>query len=167
MCQIKLIHNDTDSNRVEVWTQICLNSLLLCQTALHQAHHSGIWHSTISNNHSWNLLLLYFPCLMIPPLFLQPPVDKSFSFIAQTQGLQVHRPQKGEKEGGAEGVCVGGAGMGGGNGKENGQSGDKRGRNRAPLPWFNLYTHPSCPSPPATSQTPATPLCFARLPCNT
>lgn len=46
---------------------------------------------------------------MIPPLFLQPPVDKSFSFIAQTQGLQVHRPQKGEKEagggvGGVEGV---------------------------------------------------------------
>lgn len=34
---------------------------------------------------------------MIPPLFLQPPVDKSFSFIAQTQGLQVHRPQKGGK----------------------------------------------------------------------
>lgn len=40
---------------------------------------------------------------MIPPLFLQPPVDKSFSFIAQTQGLQVHRPQKGE-EGGRRGV---------------------------------------------------------------
>ena len=41
---------------------------------------------------------------MIPPLFLQPPVDKSFSFIAQTQGLQVHRPQKGAKKGGSAGV---------------------------------------------------------------
>lgn len=39
---------------------------------------------------------------MIPPLFLQPPADKSFSFIAQTQGLQVHRPQK--EEGGGAGV---------------------------------------------------------------
>lgn len=38
-----------------------------------------------------------------PPLLLQPPVDKSFSFIAQTQGLQVHRPQKGAKGGGAGG----------------------------------------------------------------
>lgn len=39
-----------------------------------------------------------------PPLFLQSPVDKSFSFIAQTQGLQVHRPQKGGKGGGSGGV---------------------------------------------------------------
>ncbi|KAK5924905.1 hypothetical protein CgunFtcFv8_017479 [Champsocephalus gunnari] len=42
-----------------------------------------------------------------PPLFLQPPVDKSFSFIAQTQGLQVHRPQKGAKKGGSAGVKEG------------------------------------------------------------
>lgn len=41
---------------------------------------------------------------MIPPLFLQSPVDKSFSFIAQTQGLQVHRPQKGGKGGDGGGI---------------------------------------------------------------
>lgn len=65
---------------------------------------------------------------MISPLFLQPPVDKSFSFIAQIQGLQVHRPQKGEK--GCGGVC-------GGGGKENGESGDERGRSCDP-PYSGL-----------------------------
>lgn len=107
---------------------------------------------------------------MIPPLFLQPPVDKSFSFIAQTQGLQVHRPQKGEKEAGGwgwwGGVVLRGWRAGGADGKENGQSGDKRGRNRAPLPWFNLYTHPSypwpLPPPGVCSCTPGAPLCFAQ-----
>lgn len=52
---------------------------------------------------------------MIPPLFLRPPVDKSFSFIAQTQGLQVHRPQKRERRGfggGGGGSAVGGGGGG-------------------------------------------------------
>lgn len=86
---------------------------------------------------------------MIPPLFLQPPADKSFSFIAQTQGLQVHRPQK---EGG--GGC-----MERWDGKENGQSGDKRGRNRTPYPV--LTSKPTHPSPHPASMP------VLLLPCNT
>lgn len=65
----------------------------------------------MSKHHSWNLLLLCSSCLMIPPLFLQSPVDKSFSFIAQTQGLQVHRPQKGGKGGAGGGVGGGVEGL--------------------------------------------------------
>lgn len=114
------------------------------QTALHRAHHSGIWHSTISSSHSLNLLLLCFPCcLMIPPLFLQPPADKSFSFIAQTQGLQVHRPQKGKKGGGSRGTR-GGGGMGRSMVSwvitEEGA--------KPPLLWFNLNLSPLLPVQP-------------------
>lgn len=36
--------------------------------------------------------------------------------------------------------------------KENGQSGDKRGSNRALLPWFNLYTPCILPLTPAFTQ---------------
>lgn len=96
----------------------------------------------MSKLHSWNLLLLCCSCLMIPPLFLQSPVDKSFSFIAQTQGLQVHRPQKGGK--GGDG---GGDWRAGGPCEENGQSGDKRGRNRAPHRHPGLTFTPSHPIP--------------------
>lgn len=58
-------------------------------------------------------------------IFFQPPVDKSFSFIAQTQGLQVHGPQK-EIQGSSEG---GGVGW---DGKENGQLEDKRRKEQSP-----------------------------------
>lgn len=97
----------------------------------------------MSKHHSWNLLLLCCLCLMIPPLFLQSPVDKSFSFIAQTQGLQVHRPQKGGKGGDGGGDWR----AGGPCEKENGQSGDKRGRNRAPHRHPGLTSTPSHPIP--------------------
>lgn len=128
---------------------------------------SGIWHSNISNNQSWNLLLLCFFCLMIPPLFLPPPVDKSFSFIARLKGCRCtgHKRERRWGDGGVRGWRVGGTGV-----KENGQSGDKRGSNRALLPWFNLYTPASYPWPlpsPRPCSYPRPPLCFARLPRHT
>lgn len=111
----------------------------------------------IKRGRGWNLLLLCGSSLMIPPLFLRPPVDKSFSFIAQTQGLQVHRPQKRERRGfGGEGVGQGGVvvvvmgwGAGGADGKENGQWGDKGGRSGSPL-----YSTPPPPPPPNTHTHP-------------
>lgn len=157
---IRLIHDGTNPNTLQVWTQICLNVLFLCQTTSCQADRSGIWYSTILNNHSLNLMLLCFPCrLMISPspLLLKPPVDKSFSFIAQTQGLQVHRPQK-RIQG-----CSGGGGVG--MGKRMVSRKIRGERNRAPYSGLtSTSAHPSlhpCLHPSFTSTSW---FCSAALP---
>ena len=87
-----------------------------------------------------------------PPLFLKPSVDKSFSFITQTQGLQVHKPQK-EGQG-----CRGGGGDGMG---KRMVSRKIRGEGTEP-PYPGLTSTAAHPSPHPSASTPA-----PSLPCNT
>ncbi len=119
-----------------------------------------------SNPSLWNMALHHIKQPQFEPVaFVFPMLNDSPTFppTSSRQILQLYCPDsraagaqatKGRERGWGVGGCWGG----GGDGKENGQSGDKRGRNRAPLPWFNLYTHPSYPSPPASTQASALPL---------
>ncbi|CAB1457106.1 unnamed protein product [Pleuronectes platessa] len=83
---------------------------------------------------------------MIPPPLLQPPADKSFSFIARIQGLQVHGPQKG-KRGWRGGVGLTGVEEGMGK-RMVSQEIREEGTETPPLPWLNLSIDPS-PLPPS------------------
>lgn len=155
---IKLIHYGTNSNKVQVWTQICLNLLFLCQTASCHADRSGKQHRIKQAPFKPDASVFPMPSNDLPPspLLLKPPVDKSFSFIAQTQGLQVHRPQK-RIQG-----CSGGGGVGMG---KRMVSRKMRGeRNRAPYP--GLTSTSAHPSPHPCLHPSSMALCFARLLCH-
>lgn len=154
---IKLIHYGTNSNKVQVWTQICLNLLFLCQTASCQADRSGIQHH-----------IKQAPFKPDASVFPIPSNDLPLPTSSQTssrQILQLYCPDS--RAAGAQatkentGVQWWRRGW---DGKENGQSEDERGKKQSPLPWFNLHERPPIPSPLPPPQFHGSPFCSAALP---
>lgn len=82
-----------------------------------------------------------------------PPPTPPFPPTSSRQILQLYCPDsraagaQATKGKGGWGGCRGDVVVEEGTGKEKGQLGDKRGRNRAPLPWFHLCTQLSRSSP--------------------